>query len=99
MKNKLKIFSILLAVMFTAASCFGPPEPPPQKAELVWWRVFTDQREIGPIIKEFEKANQGVKIRFVEKNIETYEQELVNALAAGTGPDIFSIHNDWLPKH
>lgn len=96
--NHLKIFSTLLAVMFTAAAC-GQPEEPTLKADLVWWRVFSDARDVQPLIKEFEKANKGIKIRFVAKDIETYEQELINALAAGTGPDIFSIHNDWLPKH
>src|SRR3989344_3373611 len=98
MKNKLKIPITLLAVMFTAAAC-GAPQKPTQKIELVWWSVFADADSVRVLIKEFEPANPGVSIKFVKKNIETYEDELVNALAAGTGPDLFSIHNDWLPKH
>ena len=44
------------------------------------------------------KVFQTVKIIYSKKNYETYEQDLLNALASGQGPDIFSIHNDWLPK-
>ncbi len=29
----------------------------------------------------------------------TYESDLVNALAAGKGPDVFMFHSSWLPKH
>ncbi len=98
--SKFKLPIILFAVMFTAASCgLGGPQTPSQKAELTWWKVFSDSRDIEPLIKQFEDANPGVKIRYVEKDIAAYEDELVNALAAGQGPDIFSIHNDWLPKH
>jgi len=29
----------------------------------------------------------------------TYEGELVDALAAGRGPDLFMVHASWIPKH
>lgn len=95
----LKLVAILISVMFTAAACGRGPQTTAQKADLIWWKVFSDSRDIHPLIQEFEKANPGVKVVFVEKDVETYEDELINALAAGQGPDIFSIHNDWLPKH
>jgi ABC-type glycerol-3-phosphate transport system substrate-binding protein len=40
-----------------------------------------------------------VRIEYTKKNIADYEEDLVNALADGTGPDIFSINNSWLPKY
>jgi len=88
---------LLLAVMFTAQACgVGPAR---QNIELTWWKPFDDPAAVQPLIQEFQKANPGVRVNYVQKNFETYEDELVGALAAGTGPDIFSIHNDWLPKH
>lgn len=99
MRNKIKILIIFLAVAFTAQSCgLGPKNQGPE-ITLEWWKVFDDARQVEPLIDEFETTHPGVRIKFVEKNIETYEDELIDALAAGQGPDIFSIHNDWLPKH
>lgn len=98
-KIKFKILVPLLAVVFTAASCSPGSGSSGPKIELVWWKVFDDPGQAAVLIQQFEKANPGITIKYVEKDIETYEDELVNALAAGEGPDIFSIHNDWLPKH
>ena len=98
-KIKIKIILTILAVVFTAQACgLGPKDTGP-KVELVWWKVFDDDRQVRSLIEAFEKANPNVSVRFVQKNIETFEDELIDALAAGQGPDIFSVHNDWLPKH
>ncbi len=88
-----------MAVMFTAASCGLGLKTAGPKTELVWWKVFDDSAQVGVLIEQFEKANPDVTIKFVQKDIETYEDELLDALAAAEGPDIFSIHNDWLPRH
>ncbi|OGE77770.1 MAG: hypothetical protein A2751_01805 [Candidatus Doudnabacteria bacterium RIFCSPHIGHO2_01_FULL_46_14] len=98
-KTKFKILVPIIAVIFTAASCGLGPTTGGSKIELVWWKVFDDSSQVGVLVEQFEKANPGVAIKFVQKDIETYEEELLDALAAGAGPDIFSIHNDWLPKH
>ena len=31
--------------------------------------------------------------------VDSYENDLRDALAAGNGPDVFLIHNSWLTKH
>lgn len=100
-KNFLKIFVLSLALIFTAQSCniFARKRPAAEKIQLVWWKPFDEQSQVNPLIEAFTAANPSVEIRYVRKNVETYEDELVDALASGTGPDIFSIHNDWLPKH
>lgn len=85
--------------MFTAAACGFSPGGSGPKIELVWWKVFNDSKQVGALIEQFSKANPGVTVKIVEKDVETYEDELLDALAAGEGPDIFSIHNDWLPRH
>ncbi|MDP3740903.1 MAG: extracellular solute-binding protein, partial [bacterium] len=92
----IKIISLALAVMFTAQACNRQQVP---RVELTWWKPFAELNEIQPILEEFRKAYPNVQINFVGKNVDTYEDELIDALASGTGPDIFSIHNDWLPKH
>jgi multiple sugar transport system substrate-binding protein len=63
------------------------------------WGVFESTENLQPIFEAYEKANQNVTIQYSLKNIDTYEADLLNALAAGTGPDVLLIHNDWLTKY
>lgn len=99
-KKYFRLVTILLAVLLTAQSCslFGGRSSGKQ-IELTWWKPFDDSRLVQPLLEEFQKKYPNVRVNYVPKNIDTYEDELVNALASGKGPDIFSIHNDWLPKH
>ncbi|MEJ0021714.1 MAG: extracellular solute-binding protein [Candidatus Doudnabacteria bacterium] len=69
------------------------------KIELVWWKTFEDTENVQDFINDYQTTHKNVSITFVKKDPSTYEQDLVNAIAAGNGPDIFSIHNDWLAKH
>ncbi len=99
-KKIFRLVAVFLAVLFTAQSCslLGGPRDAGPKIELVWWKPFDDARIVAPLVEEFQKANPSIQIRYVQKSIETYEDELLEALASGTGPDIFSLHNDWVPK-
>ena len=91
---------VLLSITLLAQSCFfGNQEPQADKVELVIWKPFEDEANLRPIIQAYRQFRPNVTIRFVEREIVTYEQDVLNALAAGAGPDIFSIHNDWLPRY
>ncbi len=101
-KKNFKLAIIFLALAFTAQSCNilgGGPRGGKERVELTWWKPFDDPRYAQPLLEEFHQKTPNIRVTYVQKNIETYEDELVDALAAGSGPDIFSIHNDWLPKH
>ncbi len=75
--------------------------------KLVVWGVIDDKRAFDSIVDVYSKANKNVTITYVpyvQKNngrseVENYENDLVNALAEGRGPDIFMVQNNWLPKH
>ena len=69
------------------------------KADLDFWGVFDKSSVYQNVIDQFQDLHQGIKINYRQLDPETYENELINALAAGRGPDIFMIHNTWLPKH
>ncbi|MBX4188206.1 MAG: extracellular solute-binding protein, partial [Candidatus Doudnabacteria bacterium] len=70
-----------------------------EQVELTWWKTFQDREDVGPLIEAYQKSRPNVTIKYVKKNIADYESELLNAIASGKGPDIFTIHNDWLPVH
>lgn len=75
----------------------GTKERP--KADLEFWGVFDKASVYRNVIDQFQNLYPGVRIKYRQFDPQTYENELINALAAGRGPDIFMIHNTWLPKH
>jgi len=63
-----------------------------------FWGIVSSEAIKG-VIDEYQKVNKGVSIEYVQFNESEYEGALLNALAAGAGPDIFMLHNTWLAKH
>lgn len=70
-----------------------------QSATLEFWGVFDDRNAYDKVINDFQAANPGIKVLYQQFSYEEYERSLIDALAAGTGPDIIMVHNTWLPKH
>lgn len=70
-----------------------------KEANLEFWGVFDDATAYRDVIRDFQRLNPEIKVTYRKISIENYESEVVNALAQGTGPDIWLIHNTWLPKH
>jgi multiple sugar transport system substrate-binding protein len=65
--------------------------------EIVWWGLWEEESAISPLIAEYIQANPGVKITYVKQSQQDYRERLTNSLAKGTGPDIFTFHNTWVP--
>lgn len=65
--------------------------------EITWWGVWEDASVITPLISEYQVKNPKVTVKYVRQSKEDYRERLTNALAKGTGPDIFSFHNSWAP--
>ncbi len=70
-----------------------------QNTTLTIWGVYDTHTAFDQVIKNFQIQHPGVKVKYQQVNYDQYEQQLINGLAAGNGPDIFMIHNTWLPKH
>ncbi|MBX4191748.1 MAG: extracellular solute-binding protein [Candidatus Doudnabacteria bacterium] len=88
---------VALGVYFTSGG--NKPKPSDEQIELTWWKTFEDSQYISVLIDEYQNTHQNVRINYVKKDAGDYELDLLDAIASGSGPDIFSIHNDWLPKH
>ncbi len=67
------------------------------KTELTWWGLWEDETLVQPLIDEYQEANPGVQITYQKSDKEDYRERLVSSLARGDGPDIFRIHNSWIP--
>jgi multiple sugar transport system substrate-binding protein len=100
MKYKIIVISViaLLVIIAVVGFIFGRKTEVGVGGTITFWG--TDLLEIwSPIITAYQTANPAVIVNYTKKNPDTYEKELVNALASGSGPDIAFIGNTWLNKH
>lgn len=68
----------------------------PYLVPLEVWGVFDDSEVYSPLFEQYRSVNPYIgEIRYRKFNEETYKKELLNALAAGNGPDLFMIRNSW----
>jgi multiple sugar transport system substrate-binding protein len=68
-----------------------------KEATLTWWGLWEDDSIVTPIINEYQQKNPKIKIKYIRQSKQDYRERLTNALAKGTGPDIFRFHNTWVP--
>ncbi len=100
MKSKLKLIAATMAIATLSLGCGGGSGSVANKeVTLHYWRPFGDSQEMFTLIDEYQALHPNVRIEYSKKNIDTYEDDLLNALASGTGPDVFAINNSWTPKY
>lgn len=94
------ILIVLLSTLGASCSCTGGnnAEKLP-KITLTVWHVFDDENVLKPIIDLYQQLNPNITIEYVKKDFAEYEKQTLDALAAGKGPDIWMIRNDWVFKH
>lgn len=92
------IFAVVVVIIF--AIVFGVKEPKStEKVDLEFWGVYDESGYFTDIIREYTSLYPLVTITYVKKTFGDYEKDLIDAFAAGRGPDIWSMNNAWLPKH
>ena len=101
--NLRKTLTISILAFFILALCgFSCQSPTAKKAEeftLTIWGVYDNSDDLADIISGYESLHPNITVRYQKKVYDYYEKELYDAFAAGRGPDIFFIHNNWLPKY
>lgn len=100
--QKSRFAAALLSLAFFASGCslFGGPSTSAAKVTLNMWGLFDTTTTIQPFITAYEQAHPNVTIVYTEKDVTTYENDLLNGLAVpGSAPDIILIGNNWLPKY
>ncbi len=93
-------FQIIVVIVFIAAAVFGimvfsgaiPLGSQNNKTggqgTVVLWGTVSSLK-MAPIIENFNLANPTFGVKYVQKYPETFNQDLLEALASGTGPDMF----------
>jgi len=85
---------VFLGVIPGLREDFGNPN-----VELNVWGAGDETKDWQTTITRFESLYPTIRIKYTKIDKENYEKQLLNALAADTGPDVFMFHNTWLPKH
>ncbi|MFA5842371.1 MAG: extracellular solute-binding protein [Candidatus Gracilibacteria bacterium] len=71
-----------------------------EKIELTYYHLFDDEDIFAPIIKEFETAHPNIHINYKKfTDPSEYLDLIINEMAEGEGPDIFSMQNTWFIEH
>lgn len=87
----------LVGVIFFVFNYFRGSGTSNTSGEIVWWGLWEDETVVSSLISEYQSQNPKVTIKYVRQSKEDYRERLTNALAKGTGPDIFRFHNTWVP--
>lgn len=67
--------------------------------KLLIWGIGENESSFQAILSSFNRF-KGLTVTYQDfSSLEEYETALLEALATGTGPDIFMIRNDMLPKY
>ena len=108
MKTKIKLiktnflFLSIITVAVIFSGCLKKEIQKVNQVPLEVWGVFDDSDVFAKINDEFASMNpyvSEVKYKKISSNIIDFEDEIVNAMANGTGPDIIYFKSSWLPKH
>lgn len=102
MKRIIIIFlslSIILGFLFWR---FGPNifQKTPLTAgpvKLTYWGLWEEENLIKPALEQYQKQNPKVTIAYVRQSSINYRTRVQTQIREGLGPDIFRIHNSWLP--
>jgi ABC-type glycerol-3-phosphate transport system substrate-binding protein len=106
MKLRHFLFSlILLSLSILLAGCLrlektDRPKAQSEVKELTFYGLFDSEEVYGSMIQTFESEERNVRItykKFVDPD--AYLNLIINELAEGEGPDLFMLHNSWIPKH
>lgn len=85
----------VILLIFLAFNLLGSRKG--SSGQITWWGLWEDPSVVSPLISAYEQQHPGVKITYVEQSQQDYRERLTNSLAKGTGPDIFTFHNSWVP--
>jgi ABC-type glycerol-3-phosphate transport system substrate-binding protein len=95
-KKLVTIFSVAFGALLLSGCGFKSTAPEGYLVDLEIWGVFDDTDAYQGIFGEYRKINPYIRtLQYRKMPVETYKEDLLDALASGKGPDIFMIRNSW----
>jgi len=107
MKFRKKISLLLLVVLVLTISLTGcrrktPPEAKKNYSgiELTYYKFLEDTDVMEPFINDYIAKHPGLKINYRKfSDFDEYQRVILNEMAEGEGPDVFSVPNTWFASN
>lgn len=102
-------FQLIIIVVFIVAAIFGllvfsgviplgsDSKNTVQGTVTLWGTASMDQ--VSSLIETFNTANKNFTVKYIQKYPETFDQDLLEALASGNGPDMFFLTDNLAYKY
>src|ERR1035437_6417342 len=81
------VAAVLGVLVFSGIIPIGSSKTTVQGTVVLWGTL--DSQAVFTSLDDFNKANKDVIVKYVQKDSATFDQDLLEALASGTGPDLF----------
>ncbi len=93
------IFLFIILLFMGVIPGLRSTETPDISGALTIWGVADSPSVMDTLISQYTAIHPGVSVAYTQMEEATYESDVIEALAAGKGPDIFLIENTWVPEH
>ena len=95
---------ILVIILIVVLSSGGgkkqkPLVFPSEPVTITFWGLFDEEDIYKESFDGYKQQHSNITIKYVKKDEATYEQDLLNALAGGSAPDIFVLRNDQVFRY
>ena len=93
-----KLFATVAAAALSLSMGAGAKA---QTVEIEYWQYFFKERvtAIDALIKTFEAANPGIKVKHTHFPYAQYQTKVAAAVPAGEGPDVVQLYYGWLEEY
>lgn len=92
------IFALVGVLIFSGVIDIGDRGPAGVSGEVVLWGTVP-QQTISKLLEDINRENKNIVIKYRQKSEEVIDEELIEAWASGTGPDLFFLSQDSILKH
>lgn len=91
--------AIVLALILVVLGVLPGGRNKAEAVDIDVWVVDEDTKVWKTTVSRFRNSYPNINVNITEIDPSGYEEELINALAAGYGPDVFMFHSKWLVEH
>lgn len=88
---------VLILVVALGFALFSKISPMSKPATLTYWGLWESEEALRPIFSQFEATHPKIKVNYIMQSHQEYRERLQAALSQGRGPDVFRLHNSWIP--
>lgn len=90
---------VLIVILIIVMIALGSQNKKPAETTLTFWSFTDEESAYDKAIESFQKDHPSVRVNFVQKDPKDYLADSLNEIAAGNGPDIWTVPNDWMAKY